>query len=560
MPSHQARTQASHEILIRILQTAHAISSSHNLGKLLSLLENTGTFEPDAKRSLLIIIGKLRRYAIQVEIIDLCPPLPNAFKEDVCSSTGILGQYLQNLQTTAVRGLERKLGKTLSALQRALKDRINQGSYKVHAEIQLLCYSLRSSPDDQHKPPRIISSSKSACFLCDLFVKLHRRFHIARTHGVLYDKWTPLDFSVIQFASVERRQELIDTIQRFDAAIRKKIEVFMNSRQSKLLHLNESVFFPLPELTPSVRSIATELGEDDGVIGLSAALGAQPATQSYPEMPSKDSLMASPPVQRNLYFRRCLTSTARTSPSGTAVSAHISGKPPSTIRRKSSLPVSEHALRPCSSGETIKGGKIRGGQDPVGEEFVTPATVHDIRVQTPVGGTIDATGTPPLNANRSVCPSFTIGLPTRGNNDPKPVVDPTTITPTSWSAVGDSPRPTEKLTQGQTAWWHLSTQALSPRVATRHICLSLTAHDWMTDPDTYHRSFECWARTKWLTADEVTKLGDESVVRVDWGEEKTVDRGAVWSGRELFVGVKGDVVCVKYELEESSGSIGGSQL
>lgn len=143
MPSHQARTQASYEILIRILQTAHAISSSHNLGKLLSLLENTGTFELDAKRSLLIIIGKLRRYvsitdwllhyarrlevfkAIQVEIIDLCPPLPNAFKEDVCSSTGILGQYLQNLQTTAVRGLERKLGKTLSALQRALKDRIN---------------------------------------------------------------------------------------------------------------------------------------------------------------------------------------------------------------------------------------------------------------------------------------------------------------------------------------------------------------------------------------------------------------------------------------------------
>jgi hypothetical protein len=32
-------------------------------------------------------------------------------------------------------------------------------------------------------------SSKSACYLCNLFFQLHSGFHVPRTHGRLYDKW-----------------------------------------------------------------------------------------------------------------------------------------------------------------------------------------------------------------------------------------------------------------------------------------------------------------------------------------------------------------------------------
>ena len=59
-------------------------------------------------------------------------------------------------------------------------------SVKVHAEIQLLFfYELNM---DKLRP-RVISSNKGACYLCNLFFKLHGRFHVPRTHGRLYYKW-----------------------------------------------------------------------------------------------------------------------------------------------------------------------------------------------------------------------------------------------------------------------------------------------------------------------------------------------------------------------------------
>lgn len=58
---------------------------------------------------------------------------------------------------------------------------------KVHAEIQLLFfYELHP----ELPRPRFICSSKSACYMCNLFFSIHGGFHIPRTHGKLYDKWT----------------------------------------------------------------------------------------------------------------------------------------------------------------------------------------------------------------------------------------------------------------------------------------------------------------------------------------------------------------------------------
>lgn len=72
----------------------------------------------------------------------------------------------------------------------------------VHAEVQLIIdfdgrYS--ESPDEEceslvHRP-RIIGTSKYFCYLCFLFVKLHRHFFAANTHGRLYDQWTVPDLS-----------------------------------------------------------------------------------------------------------------------------------------------------------------------------------------------------------------------------------------------------------------------------------------------------------------------------------------------------------------------------
>lgn len=58
----------------------------------------------------------------------------------------------------------------------------------VHAEIQILVfYSM--IPHVGLKKPRIIGVSKSACYLCNLFIQEHRQFFITKTHGRLYERW-----------------------------------------------------------------------------------------------------------------------------------------------------------------------------------------------------------------------------------------------------------------------------------------------------------------------------------------------------------------------------------
>ncbi|KAK7920301.1 hypothetical protein PG985_008323 [Apiospora marii] len=65
------------------------------------------------------------------------------------------------------------------------KDTLTKG--KVHAEIQLLfhCYEL----GQMELPPRVVSSSKDACYLCDAFISLHGKMYVPASHGTIYYEW-----------------------------------------------------------------------------------------------------------------------------------------------------------------------------------------------------------------------------------------------------------------------------------------------------------------------------------------------------------------------------------
>lgn len=56
----------------------------------------------------------------------------------------------------------------------------------VHGEVQLVLFHEQHSSNFM---PRTIGSSKSACFLCDLFIAKHGRFSISHTHKRLYQQW-----------------------------------------------------------------------------------------------------------------------------------------------------------------------------------------------------------------------------------------------------------------------------------------------------------------------------------------------------------------------------------
>jgi hypothetical protein len=60
---------------------------------------------------------------------------------------------------------------------------LSKSHWKVHAEIQLLFF-YEAHPS--RRRPRFICSSKSACYLCNLFFSLHGGFYVPRTHGRLY--------------------------------------------------------------------------------------------------------------------------------------------------------------------------------------------------------------------------------------------------------------------------------------------------------------------------------------------------------------------------------------
>ncbi|KAF2439277.1 hypothetical protein P171DRAFT_317130, partial [Karstenula rhodostoma CBS 690.94] len=89
--------------------------------------------------------------------------------------------------------------------QVAVQTRKTLRDAKIHAEIQLVYhYELNASG----LPPRVICSSKDACFLCNTFIVAHGKMHTPRYHGRLYPGWRlPL------------MSNLIDLDQRFNSAL-----------------------------------------------------------------------------------------------------------------------------------------------------------------------------------------------------------------------------------------------------------------------------------------------------------------------------------------------------
>ncbi len=107
--------------------------------------------------------------------------------------------------------------------------------WKIHAEVQLLLF-YEQYPHVSR--PRIIGSSKSACYLCDKFIQLHGDFCIPRTHGRLYDRWMLPVQAVNEPAD---NKHLLSMIDRLSVALEAKIIKTLHSRPVQFPHPNESV-------------------------------------------------------------------------------------------------------------------------------------------------------------------------------------------------------------------------------------------------------------------------------------------------------------------------------
>ena len=139
----------------------------------------------------------------------------------------------------------KKLNISNSAFREGVKDIVNDSC--VHAEVQLVChYELHPVA----KKPRVICSSKDACYLCNLLIQLDETFYIPRTHGNLYTRWRLLP---------------IPTLDRVQARLNRALEARMmeivgkttttkNRKRMLSFNENESTVFPFPTRLPTPAS------------------------------------------------------------------------------------------------------------------------------------------------------------------------------------------------------------------------------------------------------------------------------------------------------------------
>jgi hypothetical protein len=206
-----------HEVIGEIVKQAHELTVASDLSEALQ----DSKLESGLKKHLTEAIGKLGRYY-------------SAASELVCAARDRKCRVFQNIRVEPFQ-IKKPASPT-------------KAPWKIHAEIQLLFfYELYPG----HPRPRIICASKSACYLCNLFSYLHGAFHVPRTHGRLYDKWTLPDWLDIP---MERHRELSNITTSMKATLDSKIQKALKSKKIKCHHPNESVLLPFAQWSSSALS------------------------------------------------------------------------------------------------------------------------------------------------------------------------------------------------------------------------------------------------------------------------------------------------------------------
>ncbi len=113
-----------------------------------------------------------------------------------------------------------RFGNSESKACTALLNRLDstRSGIKIHAEIKLLFY-YETYPVSLK--PRIICANKSACFLCDLFLRVHGQFQVPMTFGKLNERWIIPDWLSIRSGDLKTLRTAVD---RFDCALDEQIQ------------------------------------------------------------------------------------------------------------------------------------------------------------------------------------------------------------------------------------------------------------------------------------------------------------------------------------------------
>ncbi|GFF64624.1 hypothetical protein IFM47457_00753 [Aspergillus lentulus] len=194
--------------LIELVESIYRIQQIEQLQRIIDVIPNNH-MEPSARDSFINIVGKVSRYreaarflyrtAKNVPLARNMRTVPVHLPEEAFTTPSI-DSYTPNLLVkvteASAKGRQQKLLKEICRVL-GLSEQQARDQYcrqvmnilrhaKIHSEVQIIAYF------ELHPPlalPRVICSSKDACFLCNLFIKAHGKLHTPRSHGRLYPGW-----------------------------------------------------------------------------------------------------------------------------------------------------------------------------------------------------------------------------------------------------------------------------------------------------------------------------------------------------------------------------------
>lgn len=238
------------ELLIKLLQLLDNLPSAEVLTHMLTFHALPKDKRFQGHKDIVCSITKLRKYRASCRYLTKAACTTAIFRSITIAEVWIqkspstkskppsLTTCLERMDLAWKPEMSNRLKTKFPDLSKQFQNEIANLNPKIHAEIQLVFFY------EQHNSlqrPRIICSSKSACFLCNLFIRLHGKFLIRKTHGVLYPKWTLPANDKVSLCD-EAKQTINHLFDQFQIEIRGEIRKNMRGAVPKRLHPTESLF------------------------------------------------------------------------------------------------------------------------------------------------------------------------------------------------------------------------------------------------------------------------------------------------------------------------------
>ncbi|KNG82401.1 hypothetical protein ANOM_009422 [Aspergillus nomiae NRRL 13137] len=242
-----------YQVTPRLVDLVHGIYQIYQVEQLpviVNLIPNRD-MSPSARESFLNIVGKVSQYrnaarflyrtAKTFPLARKMRTVPVHLSQDAFSTPSLDG-YTPDLLSKVVEGSPKgkqpqifkeicralDLGEQRATDQfsRQVKKSIKEA--KIHAEVQIITYCELRSPASL---PRVICSSKDACFLCNLFIQVYKKIYTPRSHGRLYPGWR-----------LPRVPQLRELEQRFCQSL----EDILRESRTALLSAGRKTLYPCP--------------------------------------------------------------------------------------------------------------------------------------------------------------------------------------------------------------------------------------------------------------------------------------------------------------------------